>query len=329
MKKNLKIMSKRDVSVKFLLFFVGFLLFGATYILILNFKSLKIQRKVKEELESKSMKMTSAYVSESYPWVPNLTVVAEPIGVQKARYFINEKKYEEAYKELIATNSNPFDARREFFLALSFQQQKKHDSAVHYAEKGLKIKPRFYGLSKLLAISYELKNDRSKALEVWKNYVKHTKNNVEPWENIVRLSRVMGDTKGVEMYNDSIRKYFSKKFPKTTKDPDYVKAVRHFGNKNYAEALILYDKFIAKNPNHVQALESRAFCNFLEKKYEKSNQDIRAIEKITGSIELQLINLRGINFYNLKDVNNACKCFKIAKDKGDQDGVFNYNKFCK
>lgn len=321
--------SKSEKSLFFIV--VGVLMIGASYILYLNVKSSIIQRRIKEELNSKTLKMSSDFVIKSLPWVPNLTSVAEPTEVQKARYLINEKKYDKAYKMLTEKNSSPFDGRREFFLTMMFYNQKKYDSAIHYGKETLKIKPRFYQVHTLLASSYELTKQYDKSIELWKEYVKHTKNQVQPWKVIVGLSNTLGKAKQASMYTDSLNKYFPKEVSKTkfVGDNVYKRAVDKFKSKKYKEALVLYSDFLKTNPNHPGALESRAYCYYFQKKYKQSNKDIVALEKVVEKLKTQLINLRGVNYYNLKDNASACKSFKRARDLGDKDGVSNYGKFCK
>ena len=63
------------------------------------------------------------------------------------------------------------------------------------------------------------------------------------------------------------------------------------------------------------------------KEYDKSNLDLELLIS-SGVTQSNLFNLRGVNFNNLKNRDEACKYFKIAADKGDKDAIGNYNKFC-
>lgn len=327
--------NSQDSSAGLFLAVVGVLVIGASYVLYMNVKSSIIQRRIKEELNSKTLKMSSDYVIKSLPSIPNLTSVAEPTEVQKARYLINEKKYDKAYKYLTEKNSSPFDGRREFFLTMMFYNQKKYDSAIHYGEKCRKIKPRFYQNLTLLASSYENKQQYKKSIEVWKDYLTHTKTNVNPWRVVASLSRHVGNVKQSEMYSDSIRKYFpdskeAKALPKKfIREDIYRKAVEIFRTANYKDALPLYNEFLELNPNHFGAVESRAFCHFFEKKYKKCIADVITLEKNLKSIKSQVINLKGVAYYNIKEHKKACKAFTKAKKMGDKDGISNFGKFCK
>lgn len=325
----MKANSRGDVSL--FLVVAGVLMLGMSYVLYMNVKSSILQRRVKEELNSKTLKMKSDFVIKSFPSIPNLTSVAEPTEVQKARYLINEKKYDEAYKMLTEKNSSPFDGRREFFLTMMFYNQKKYDSAIHYGEKTLRIKPRFYQAHTLLASSYELTKQYDKSVELWKEYVKHTKSKLQPWRIIVGLSNNLGKTKQALVYTDSLKKYFPKEIskPKAIVGNLYKRAVDKFKSKQYKDALALYNDFLKTTPNHPGALESRAYCYYFQRKYKQSNTDIDALEKVVKKLKTQVINLRGVNYYNLKDNTKACKSFKKAKDLGDKDGISNYKKFCK
>lgn len=326
-------MDKKNALSKLLFLFLGIVLLGVSYVLFQNFKSLRVQKKIREDLSSGVIKMTSKYVINAYPKMPSLTVLGEPVGVQKARYLLNEKKHTEAYKLLANENSSPFDGRADFFLAMSFYEQKKYDSVIKYAEKCFNVKPRYFPNLRLLTVTYEHKQDYGKAVKVWKNYIKHTKHRIRPWREIIRLSGILGNRKEELRYTDSIRKRFPNRslFKKRNaiRDSVYIEAKKNFENKNYKKAIALYSEFITKNPNHTKAFESRAFCYYFEKDYNKSNLDIDIVERIAGNINSQLINLRGVNYYNLKELDKACESFKRAKNLGDKDGISNFAKICR
>ena len=112
------------------------------------FDSSKIQRMVKEEQQGvRSPKSPADYLIRNYPRIPNLTAVAEPVDVEKARYLIDEQKFDEARKILLSIHYHPYDARPEYFMAVSYfmEPEKKLDSIYKYAHKARMIKPNFYG----------------------------------------------------------------------------------------------------------------------------------------------------------------------------------------
>lgn len=326
-------MNKKDNIIKGVLFFMGVCLLYITYILFLNFKSLRVQKLVKEDLQFKPIRLTSSYLEKEFTHIPNLTSNAEPIAVQKARYLINEKKYNKAYNLLINDKTSLFDGRREYFLAILFYHQKKYDSVIRYAEQCRTIKPKYFRNLKVLSSAYRYKQEYDKALAVWKNYVENTPNEVRAWRRIIQLSRLKGDKQSVLKYTDTIKKLFPKnaisKRKEIGRNTVYREAKKHFKDGSYKQALALYSRFIVSNPKHIKSRESRAFCNYLLKNYKESNQDIDILEEIKGSLNPLLINLRGVNYYSLKDVDKACESFKRAKNMGDKDGISNYAKFCK
>lgn len=326
-------MNKKDNIVKGVLFFIGICLLYVTYILFLNFKSLRVQKLVKEDLQFKSMRLTAYYLEKEFPDIPNLTVNAEPIAVQKARYLVNEKKYNEAYNLLVNDKTSEFDGKREYFLAILFYHQKKYDSVIHYAEQCRIIKPKYFRNLRVLSSAYQYKQEYDKALDIWKQYVENNPKKVRAWQSIIQLSRLKGDKQSVLKYTDTIKKLFPKKAISKKKSIAvnilYREAENYFKDGNYKQALALYDRFIVDNPEHMKSRGSRAFCNYLLKNYSKSNEDIAVLEKIQGNLNPLLINLRGVNYYNLKNVDKACESFKRAKNMGDKDGISNYAKFCK
>ena len=69
------------------------------------------------------------------------------MDVEKARYLIDEQKFEEARKILRSIHYHPYDARPEYFMAVSYfmEPEKNNDSIYKYAHKARMIKPNFFG----------------------------------------------------------------------------------------------------------------------------------------------------------------------------------------
>ena len=119
------------------------LLIFSAYILILNFQSLKLQRIIKDEMNTGKLSQNSERFMRDFPWIPDINVVGEPIAAQKARYLINEKKYDKAIALLKKDHSSPYDTRPEYFIAMSYFNQGKLDSAYVYNQKVYAIKAEY------------------------------------------------------------------------------------------------------------------------------------------------------------------------------------------
>ncbi len=317
-------------------------LIGTVYILGNNVKSLKLQRIIKEELNSGKLKSSSELFLKGFPSIPDITILEEPIAVQKARYLINEKKYNQAREIMRNDNSNPFDARKEYFTAKILYTENQYDSALYYAEKGLKLKPFFYNTNTIAAAIYEKKGEFDKSIKLWRNYLKRVKNKEEAWRVPAVLLRRQGKLKEAEELIDSAFKYFpnSKKISAlrivikqeltpANKLVIYQKAKQLYENKNYKEAIPLFSKFVENVPDFVQAYQLRSICYFQLKDYKNAISDINTYEKIMGNLPPNMINLRGASYLNSGNKEQARIDFKKAMEMGDKDGKNNYNRFFK
>ena len=148
-------LSKKEENSKLPITIVSFIGLVAVVVAVMNvvvermyFDSSKIQRMVKEEQQgARSPKSSSDFLIHNYPRIPNLTAVAEPVDVEKARYLIDEQKFDDARKILRSIHYHPYDARPEYFMAVSYfmQPEKNNDSIYKYARKARMIKPNFFG----------------------------------------------------------------------------------------------------------------------------------------------------------------------------------------
>ncbi len=333
-KKPLQIIATAIITV---------LLSGSIYILYKNVQSLKLQRFIKEELNSGKLKSSSKRFLNAFPIIPNITILAEPIAVQKARYLINEKQHKKAIKLLKSDNSNPFDARKEYFMAQSFYRQKKYDSAVYYAEIGHKIKPLFYGNNTILASSYEKLGKFDKSIKIWEDYLKRVKNKPKPWVFLASILKGQKKIDKAKKVIDSAYKYHpNNKQIKNLKNVLYLsteinkedleyynKAISFYKKRDYKKAIELFTIFIEKVPKYIKSYELRASSYFLAKEYQKALNDILTIEKLGGTLEPNIINIKGSCYLMLNDRKKAEQYFIKAMKLGNKDAKTNYNKFFK
>ena len=149
------------------------------------FDSSKIQRMVKEEQQGvRSPKSPADYLIRNYPRIPNLTAVAEPVDVEKARYLIDEKKFDEARKILSSIHYHPYDARPEYFMAVSYfmEPEKKLDSIYKYAHKARMIKPNFYGSLNLETFALNNLGKEQESIKLLKQFLSLEKDSVQKEE---------------------------------------------------------------------------------------------------------------------------------------------------
>ena len=146
------------------------------------FDSSKIQRMVKEEQQGvRPTKSPADYLIHNYPRIPNLTAVAEPVDVEKARYLIDEQKFDEARKILSSIHYHPYDARPEYFMAVSYfmEPEKKLDSIYKYAHKARMIKPNFYGSLNLETFALNNLGKEQESIKLLKQYLNLEKDSLQ------------------------------------------------------------------------------------------------------------------------------------------------------
>lgn len=321
---------------------MGIVLVGSVFILYLNVKSLKLQRVVKEDINNGKLKSQSSKFIKGFPPIPDITVLAEPIAVQKARYLINEKKFKEARKLLKNDKANPFDGRKEYFIAMSYYTQKQYDSAIVYALKAREIKPYFYNNNTIITSVYEKKGEFDKSIELWRGYVKKIKNKPQAWiipitllEKQARLKEALSLADSAhkalpensEIINKRIllkQKLTSKSFLKI-----YQRAITLYNNKLYKQAIPVFTEFLEKAPEYAIAYEFRGISYYKTGKFKECLQDVLKEESLGYKLKPNVINIKAACYFMLNDKKKAEKYFKESMDLGDKDGKNNYNKYFK
>ncbi|HOW25228.1 MAG TPA: O-antigen ligase family protein [Bacteroidales bacterium] len=309
------------------------------YILYLNFKSSIAQRIVYQEVMTGKLKSSSSVIIPRFPWMPSLNSFAEPIKVSKARFLLNENKNQEAVDLLRTEDANPYDGRREYFMAMAFMNMKQPDSALHYAERMYSLKPGYLQNILLISQLLEQKKEYEKPASYLEAYLQHDKMNSQAWLQITHVYDMMGKTDraweliqeaktylpGDTMVEKQRKVLYTRKFV-TPHNTLYSKAVDHFNSKEYRDALTLFDEFLTYAPEYVTALELRAYSLYFLKDHRRC---IEAINASLGQSEnIALVNLRGVCHYELQDLASACKDFEAAMKQGNADGKKNYESFC-
>ncbi len=341
--KEEKIVKRSHPFSYVILSLLSIIMIGTTFILIWNFNSLKLQRIIAEDIRSgKKLAHHSSEFLDEFPPIPNLNVLAEPIAVQKARYLINEKKYDEALALLHADDSNPMDMRKEYFIATIYNSMKKYDSVAKYADKVISVKPMFFNTRTLKSIALEKLGKKNESRENWKNYVHLYKKNKIAWQNTANLCASTGELEKSVQYLDTARMYFPKDSVINTMyfnnlqnltikkhSKLYVDADQKFKAKKYKESNAAYNILLDSVPNFILGYERQAFNYYYQGKYKEAIKQINIILDKRGYLTPSQHNFRGAAYHATNQMDKACKDFKTAMKAGDKDGINNYNKICK
>ncbi len=317
------------------------LMLFSLYILFLNFQSLKMQKIVSDEISTGKLSASSDKIIQWFPWIPDINIFGEPISVQKARYLLHERKFSQAIALLEKENANPYDSRREYFLASAYLSTGKTDSALSWNKRVLQLKPYLFENISMMCNIYEQTGKIQETIPLLEKYISHDKYNSKAWLLITQYLDKSGDLKKACAYNDSAfsylptdasilqnRDYLNTKLLVAPYNDSYDKAVASYKGKEYEIAIQLFSELIDKGVKLPRLFEYRAFCYYFTQQYQASLQDIDHLFS-TGTRQPNLLNLRGINLQNLGKQAEACSMFKEAMKAGDQEGAANFNKFCK
>lgn len=331
---------KGSVAYRILAAKFAVLLLVCGYILILNFQSLKLQRIIKDEMNTGKLTQSSDMFVNGFPWIPDINVVGEPIAAQKARYLINEKKYDKAIAILKKDHSSPYDTRPEYFIAMSYFNQAKYDSAMIYNQKVFQYKPLMFENLSMMCKIFELTGRSKDAVPILDNFLSKVKNNSNAWMMNTQFLNNLGDLKKAYACIDSAYKYLpsdttiikQREFQRSrvliAPHADlFNRALGAYQTQRYSEAAQLLSEFIGKEPNLPEVYEYRAFSYYFTQQYQASINDIDKMFSF-GVKRGNLLNLRGVNLQNLGRRDEACEFYKAAMQAGNKDGGTNYTQFC-
>jgi putative inorganic carbon (hco3(-)) transporter len=312
----------------------------STWILYLNFLSSKNQRIVYQEIMAGTLKEPSGKIMAGFPFIPDVSVWGEPIETLKARYLIQEEKYEKAIEILRPDQSSPYDARREFFMAMAFNNIQEYDSALHYSLIAVDLKPNYFRNLHLAATLLERKGEKEQIAVLYDNFLENNKRDNQAW---LAASNFHIQNKNFEYAYDLIqeaRRYFGRDsliqqqhrflHQKINIEPHlglFNKANEDYQAKRYEKAIEQLDTFIDLAPDYVPAYQIRSFSNYYLNKFEESIEDANKALKLDPK-NSSLINLRGVCYRGLDNLEQACKDFKKSMDMGNDSGKTNYERFC-
>ncbi|HPE33435.1 MAG TPA: O-antigen ligase family protein [Bacteroidales bacterium] len=320
---------------------IGILFLAASvWLLYLNFQSSKTQRIVYQEIMQGKLKEPSAKIIAGFPWMPDVSVWGESIETLKARYLINEEKYEEALDILYTDHSSPYDARREFFMAMAFNNMKQYDSALYYSKIAYQLKPNYLRNIQMYTSLLERSGDTDSIPYIYERFLAKNKKESQAFllasnyyiqnNNLEKANEIVNQALKYHPQDTLVQKQHRFLRHKLEIEPNlhfFNEAAEHYKAKKYDKVIPLLDKFIAIVPDYPNAYQIRSFSHYYLKNYEKSIEDADQALKL-GPANSSLINLRGVCKLELKMKDEACKDFRKSADMGDKSGTSNFQRFC-
>jgi O-antigen ligase/tetratricopeptide (TPR) repeat protein len=316
------------------------LLSASAWILYVNFQSSKTQRIVYQEIMAGELKEPSVKIIAGFPFIPNVSIWGEPISTLKARYLIEEEKYEEAIAMLQPNYTSPWDARPEFYMAMAFNELKQYDSALYYFEIAARLKPNYFGNIYMAASLLERKGEDERAADYYENYLEKNKKDSQAWLVASNFFVKSGDfDKAYELINEAVRyhrrdtliqkkqRFLEHKLFVETYNHIYRSGVQHYHNKEYRLALNAFDEYLEKVSEDANAFQMRSITYYYLDDHEKSIVDANRALEINPTNAL-LINLKGVCYRALDNLDVACDNFRESMELGNASGKANYERFC-
>ncbi|MFO7874494.1 MAG: O-antigen ligase family protein [Bacteroidales bacterium] len=317
-------------------------LMGAViYILTVNFQSSKLQRIIYQDIMAGELRHESDMFMGEFPFIPNVSIWGESISSLKARYLMEEEQYRKTIDVLEDDRSNPWDGRREFFMATAYNNLGKKDSAMVYSRKAYEIKPHYFRNVHLLTSLLQEKDREDEVGPILDGYLAHDKSNAQAylyatsffnrqgeldhaWNHIDTAYQVMPGNDRIQQQHEFLE---HQKFVAPHQDL-YRQAAEYYNNNRYEEALPYLDEFIEKTPFDANVYRMRAFSNYHLGNHEAVIEDVDVVLE-EGEEVPSLVNLRGVCYRALGDEEAACADFRTAMEAGNESGETNFNNFCR
>lgn len=310
------------------------------WIMYINFQSSKLQRVIYQEILSGTLRSKSSQFVGQFPFIPDVSIWGESIPALVARYLINDGKNEEAIEELRPYDVNPWDARREFFMATAYDNMGKKDSALLYARLAYKLKPYYFRNLHLMLRLMEEKELVGDVPPLLDTFLQQEKKELNAWIYSTGFyARHNEFDKAYDLIreaaeyfpNDSLikqqhRYIYHNKFILPNREL-LNSAMIHYSANKHEEAIEIFDQYIALVNEDASAYRMRAFSRYHTQDYEGSIDDINKFFELQG-IDASLLNLRGVCLRALDDLDAACRDFRQAMRMGLENAKTNYQRFC-
>ena len=332
--------SKRPFYAKMMSAVFILLMLGSAYVLTINFQSSKLQRIIYQDIMAGELRHESDMFMGEFPFIPNVSIWGESISSLKARYLMDEEKYRETIDVLEDDRSNPWDGRREFFMATSYNNLGKKDSTLVYSKKSYEIKPHYFRNVHLLTNLLQEKDREEEVGPILDGFLAHDKSNAQAYLYATSFFHRQGELDHawnhidtayqVMPRNDRIQQQYEflehQKFVAPHQDL-YRQAAEYYNNNRYEEALPYLDEFIENTPFDANVYRMRAFSNYHLGNHEAVIEDVDVVLE-QGEEVPSLVNLRGVCYRALGDEEAACEDFRTAMEAGNESGETNYHNFC-
>lgn len=327
----------------FVYLIAGFaLLAPSIYIANETFESLKIQKFVMGEVNA-DPKMATIDV-EKLPDMPNLSSSTLPMKAMLSRYYIRDKRFDDALRVLKESeNDNPFLHYNDFLRTSIYASLNKMDSAHFYAKRAFDAWPRASSYYKnIIFTSAKLKdtNEIKRALQVsldvhndialtWNQYllgmfeVKQGADKTMLAQVEKTLKRFPADTAILNPTRNMLRG-----------GSQDLKGLMAKGNNlfmegKYSQAAAVYIELSKQDPGNFSHLENVGICYYAGKRFAESLFYFAKSEQHPGNNSGKSAYFAGMSQTSIGKKAEACASFARSKAKAYPDASTAISQYCK
>jgi len=332
--------SRRNTLARLFSVLMIVLMVSSSYTLYLNFKLLRTQRLIFREIIYGSLDRSSEWLDDHFPRWPNISVWGELTATIKARYLISENKNRETIDLLKDSRTNPYDSRREFFIALAYRNLNMLDSALVYSKKAYGLKPYYFNNIHLLTGFLDRKGRKEEIGPYLGRYLEKEKYNSRAWVyaagyylaqgDHARAWELMEQAKHYNPHDTLVELNHRLAYHRHYIEPNREKletARRLYDAHEYDAALEVLTRYLEVVPEDPNAERRLAVTLYQLAEYSEAIAVINSYLDAYG-MHPYMINIRGLSFLGLGEREKACSDFGTAMQMGHQDGERNYNVFC-
>jgi tetratricopeptide (TPR) repeat protein len=335
---------KSLMGVFFSVAFIGII--PSIYVHKLTYDSLKIQKFVMGEVNADPVMKTEDV--EKLPSIPNMSSSTLPLKAMIARYYIRDKKYDEALALLKESdNVNPYLYYNDFLRTAIYAAKNNFDSALYSGKRAFYNWPNATSYYKNLIFAASKKKDSAEIKKAFNLIVDHF-NTPFTWNNyLLGMYEVKGSAdanlnnildSAIKMFPNDLATFSQTKalFNRNLKDAnnknanDYTtEGLQAFQKGQYVKAASSYASAFKLDPTNYTHAENVGICYYTAQKFADAidyfKKSIAVGSSTTGKSEYYL----GMSYIATGKKLEACNALQLANAKKYPDAAAAITNNCK
>lgn len=316
------------------------------YVHKLTYDSLKIQKFVMGEVNTDPVMKTEDV--EKLPSIPNMSSSTLPLKAMIARYYIRDKKYDEALALLKESdNVNPYLYYNDFLRTAIYAAKNNFDSALYSGKSAFYNWPNATSYYKNLIFAASKKKDSTEIKKAFNLIVDHF-NTPFTWNNyLLGMYEVKGSAdaslnnmldSAIKMFPNDLATFSQTKalFNRNLKDAnnknasDYTtEGLQAFQKGQYTKAASAYASAFKLDPTNYTHAENVGICYYTAQKFADAidyfKKSISVGSSTTGKSEYYL----GMSYLMSGKKIEACNALQLANAKKYPDAAAAITNNCK